>query len=221
MDWLAQRRSNWGLNLLPSGQWSCKRRKRLSDVHDVWQDDGLDIGAPGDHLPVWSLPSPSACDMLLKLKKTFKLKSLKIEFDSYTLLRWLTCARLTLSWGPHKKKSITSKRSQTSLNNMAVRSETCSHWPPNIQKQNLTDARMDTAVVKQDTIMSGKQGLKHPSTPKNVQNVQWTSGLNDINNSRGVFTDSAISNIERFQERFTYKNTQEGRATYGLLAEQI
>lgn len=46
----------------------------------------------------------------------------------------------------------------TQNNNMAVRSETCSHWPSNIQKHNLTDARTDTAVVtyqdKQDHTVS-------------------------------------------------------------------
>lgn len=41
---------------------------------------------------------------------------------------------------------------------MAVRSETYSHWPSDIQKQNLIDVRTDAALVthqdKQDRIMS-------------------------------------------------------------------
>ena len=56
------------------------------------------------------------------------------------------------------------------------------------------------------------------SMPRNVQNVQWISGLDDINNSRGVFKDRAISNIERFKEqknKISYKSMQGERATLG------
>lgn len=202
---------------------------------------------PSGHLPVWSLLSQSACDMLLKWKKKQVYLSEKWNSNDTGCRDLCSLSAWPRSSRPRKTKVsyIKTALDITQNNNTAVRSETCSHWPSNIQKQNLTDARTDAAVVtyqdKQDHTMSSrlsivkvllrwtvnevsdtKAGPRSISAhQENVQRVPRIPGLDDINNSGGVFTDSAISNIKRFQEKFTYESMQGGRAASGLLPEQI
>lgn len=137
--------------------------------------------------------------------------------DLCSLSAWLR------SPGSHKEQVnyIKTVLDSTQNNNTAVTSETCSHWPSNIQKLNLTDTGKynsrgnksgqagphdnymtvcpQSSFAKELALirMTRRQGLRHFSTPRNVQNVQWISGLDDFNNSRGVFKDWAIPNIEK------------------------
>lgn len=111
---------------------------------------------------------------------------------------------------------------------MAVRSEQYSHQSPDSCDRHASNTSgqaepHDIYMTVLKALLQGDQmelragPVKHISGTRNVQIVQQISGLDDINNSRRVFTEHAISNIERFQGKFTFARAcgeAEQRPTY-------
>lgn len=149
--------------------------------------------------------------------------NLPVSYDGCLDLCSLSARQRSSS--PHKNKvnDIKTVSDITQSNNTPVRSETHFHWPSNIQKQNLTDEQDGHS----SRITSGQAGPHnvymtvspqssfavncywsewHESRPWNISLHQEMYRLSNgfqvwmtLTTAGGVFTDGAISNIERFQ----------------------
>lgn len=127
--------------------------------------------------------------------------SLEMEFSWNSLLWWSPRFVLCPPVPARKPRTVTC---------LSVRFETCSHWLSNIQKQNLTDVKTDTAFSN----ISGQAG------PHNVDTTVYPQSCFAVNCQWSERHASRDWNVSAHREMYTAWACREAEGTSGLLAGQ-